>query len=105
MNNSLQSSVGLLHQIGSIERMEPGKLCVIGQGKQGPYYNLQCREDGKTVSRYVPRDQFETVREHTDNYRKFRKLVDRYAREIITRTRAEREGAKKKRDRPPVDGR
>lgn len=105
MNNSLQSSVGLLHQIGSIERMEPGKLCVISQGKQGPYYNLQCREDGKTVSRYVPRDQFETVREHTDNYRKFRKLVDRYAREIITRTRAEREGAKKKRDRPPVDGR
>ena len=76
--------------------MEPGKLCVLGRGKAGPYFNLQCRENGKPVSRYVPRDQVEAVKEHTDNYRKFCKLVDRYAQEVITRTREERLEAKKK---------
>ena len=47
----------LLQQIAQIQRMEPGKLCVIGHGPNGPYYNLQCRENGKPVSRYVPADQ------------------------------------------------
>jgi hypothetical protein len=28
----------LLQQIAQIQRMEPGKVCVIGQGPNGPYY-------------------------------------------------------------------
>ena len=40
----------LLQQIAQIHHMEPGKLCVIGQGPSGPYYNLQCREKGKTLT-------------------------------------------------------
>ena len=100
MKHQTAAPVGILRQIAAIERMEPGKLCVIGQGKEGPYYNLQCRENGKSVSRYVPRDQVEAVQENTENYRSFQKLADQYAQEIIARTRAERLAGKKKRGRP-----
>jgi hypothetical protein len=56
--------------------MEPGKLCVIRHGPEGPYYNLQCREKGKTLTRYVPSEQVQTVAEHTANLQKFQDLVD-----------------------------
>jgi hypothetical protein len=92
----------LLQQIAQIQRMEPGKLCLLRQGPQGPYYNLQCREHGQPVSRYVPRDQVETVALHTANYQKFQALVDQYAQLIIVQTRAERMAdTKKKRSRSP----
>jgi hypothetical protein len=91
----------LLKQISQIQRMEPGKLCVMGQGPNGPYYNLQCREQGKTLSRYVPGDQSAAVAEHTANYRRFQALVEQYAAAVVAQTRAEREaGAKKKTPRP-----
>jgi len=87
----------LLEQIAHIQRMEPGKLCVMRRGPDGPYYNLQCREQGKSVSRYVPQDQVEAVAEHTANHQEFRVLVEEYAQHIIDQTRRERlEGAKKK---------
>ena len=100
MQHQTTTPVGILQRIAEIERMEPGKLCAMSQGKEGPYYNLQCRENGKPVSRYVPRDQVETVKENTENYRRFQKLADQYAQEIIARTRAERLAGKKKRARP-----
>src|ERR1022692_3678233 len=111
VNSTPQS---LLNEIAQIQRMEPGKLCVIGQGPNGPYFNLQCREGGRTLSRYVPGDQSDTVAEHTANYRRFQDLVGHYAGPgnhqlrivdlvghyaelVVARTRAEREaGAKKK---------
>lgn len=76
--------------------MEPGKLCVMGQGKNGPYYNLQWREHGKPVSHYVPHDQVDMVKAHTENYRTFQALAEQYAQEIISRTREERLAGKKK---------
>ncbi len=65
------SSALLLQQIAQIQRMVPGKLCVIGQGPDGPYHNLQCRENGRSVSRYVPAEQVEAVAGHTANYQAF----------------------------------
>ena len=97
MQTPTSTPIGLLQQIAGIQRMEPGKLCVIGQGKSGPFYNLQYREDGTPVSRYVPRDQVETVAQNTANYRTFQRLVEQYADEIITRTRQERLGGQTKR--------
>ena len=100
MNQELTPQ-SLLEQIAQITRMEPGKLCVMRQGAQGPYYNLQCREHGKTVSRYVPRDQVETVAAHTANYQQFQTLVEQYTTTVATLTRREREtGSKKKTPRP-----
>jgi hypothetical protein len=95
----------LLQQIAQIQRMEPGKLCIIGQGPNGPYYNLQCREGAKTCTRYVPADQAQLVAEHTANYQQFQSLVGQYAQIIIEQTRAERStGSKKKTLRPRLSG-
>ena len=90
----------VLQQIAQIRRMEPGKLCVIRQGPDGPYYNLQCRENGKTVTRYVSRDQAEAVAAHTANYERFQALVARYIALVANQTRAEREAGFKKKTSP-----
>ena len=91
----------ILQQIAQIQHMEPGKLCVIGQGPNGPYYNLQCREGGKTLTRYVPADQAELVAQHTANFQQFQALVSQYAQFVIEQTRAERTaGLKKSTSRP-----
>ena len=97
MNQSKPAQI--LQQITQIQRTEPGKLCVLRQGPEGPYYNLQCREHGKPVSRYVPREQVELVAEHTANYQTFHTLVDQYAQILIERTRAERTALVKKKPR------
>jgi Family of unknown function (DUF6788) len=91
----------LLQQIAQIQHMEPGKLCVLRQGPNGPYYNLQWREQGKALSRYVPADQVEGLAQHTANYQRFQNLVDQYAQLIIERTRAERTVGFKKKTRLP----
>jgi hypothetical protein len=92
----------ILKQIAKIQRMEPGKLCVIGQGPKGPYHNLQCREDGQTRTRYVPAEQAAVVAEHTANYRQFQSLTEEYAALVIAQTRAERAAGVKKKTRPPT---
>ncbi len=95
----------ILQQIAQIQHMEPGKLCVIGQGPHGPYYNLQCREQGKTLTRYVPGDQAPLVAQHTANYQKFQALVSQYAQLIIEQTRAARTTGSKKKTSPPKSSR
>jgi len=91
----------LLQQIARIQHMEPGKLCVLRQGPTGTYYNLQWREGGKALSRYVPADQVEALAQHTANYQRFQSLVDQYAQLIIERTRTERAGGFKKKTSAP----
>ena len=95
----------ILQQIAQIQRMEPGKLCVMRQGPNGPYYNLQCREAGRTLTRYVPPDQVPVVQAHTQNYQTFQALVAQYAQLIIEATRQERAvGIKKKTSLRPSSG-
>lgn len=91
----------ILHRIGQIQHMEPGKLCIMRQGPNGPYYNLQWREDGKAISRYVPSDQVEAVAQNTANYEQFQALVAQYAQLIIEQTRADRTAGVKKKTSPP----
>jgi hypothetical protein len=86
----------LLQQIAQIKRMEPGKLCILLQGADGPYYNLQCRQDGKTVTRYVPREQAEAAATHTANYARFQHLMEQYVTLVAQQSRAEREAGFKK---------
>ena len=87
----------ILQEINQIQRMEPGKLCVIRRGEKGAFYNLQYRENGKAISQYVPRDQAEAVAQNTANYQKFEQLVGAYAKTIVQATREERVcGSKKK---------
>jgi len=90
----------LLHQIAQIQHMEPGKLCLMRQGPKGPYYNLQWREDGKAISRYVPSDQVQAVTQNTANYGRFQTLMNQYAQIIIEQTRAEQATGVKKTSSP-----
>ena len=92
---------GLLQQIAQIQHMERGKLCILREGPEGPYYNHQTWEDGKNISRYVPRDQVPAFQEAIAGYEKFEKLTEEYSRIVIRQTRAERAtGLKKKTSRP-----
>jgi hypothetical protein len=97
--NPSSTPQGLLQQIAQIQHMEPGKLCVIRHGPQGPYYNLQCRERGRTLTRYVPAYQAAVVATHTANYQRFQALVGQYAQQLIEQTRAERAADAKKKSR------
>jgi hypothetical protein len=91
----------LLAQIAQIQYLEPGKLCIIRQGSEGPYYNLQCRQNGQTVTRYVPRDQAELAKTHTQNYQRFIALVEQYVQVVADQSRAIREGSSQKKTSPP----
>lgn len=84
--NSLQS---LLKQMAQISQMERGKLCVVRQGPDGPYYNHQTWVQGKNVSRYVPRDQVQAVQKAIDGFHRFQELCDQYVLQMIEKTRAE----------------
>lgn len=43
--------------------MERGSLHIIREGPKGPYYNHQCYENGKHVSRYVPQTEVPQIQE------------------------------------------
>ena len=91
----------LLAQIAQIQFMEPGKLCIIRQGPKDPDYNLQCRQQGKTHTQYVPSPQLELAQTHTANFLKFQSLMDQYVQLIADQSRAIRQGHTQKKTTPP----
>jgi len=98
--NDQKSPQVLLQQMAQIQRMERGKLCVIRQGADGPFYNHQTWENGKNTSRYVPRDQVDALEQALAGYQSFESLSKEYVRLLVEKTRAERAaGFKKKRPR------
>jgi hypothetical protein len=101
MNTTITAQL-LLQQIAQIQHLERGKLCIIRQGPNGPYYNHQTWENGKNVSRYVPQDQVPALREALTGYQQFQSLVEQYVQRMIEQSRAERAaGSKKKNPLPP----
>jgi len=86
--NPPQPETGLLQQIADIQTMERGKLSVIKEGASGPFYKLQARENGRNVTRYIPREQVPAVQEAIAGYQRFATLTEAYARQVITDTRA-----------------
>ena len=88
MNTSLTPQ-GLLEQILQIQRMEHGSLCVIGQGPNGPYYNLNSWENGKNHCRYIPQAKLPQVQQAIANYQQYQQLTRRYAQQVVERTRTE----------------
>lgn len=98
--NDEKSLPSILQHIASIQTMERGKLSVIKESASGPFYKLQARENGKNVTRYVPREEVPAVQEAIDGYHRFQALTDQYARLKIQETRAARAGASKKKTAP-----
>ncbi len=80
--------------------MERGKLSVIREGPTGPFYKIQAREDGKNLTRYVPRDQVPATQEAIEGYKKFQTLTEEYAQLKIQETRAVIAEGSKKKNRP-----
>ena len=99
--NPTPTPESILQEIAQIQRLDRGTLSIIRQGPEGPYYNHQCYEQGKNVSRYVPREQVAQLQEEIGDYRRFQQLVEQYVQLLVHKTRAERAaGLKKKTPRP-----
>ena len=96
-HNSLPS---ILQQIAQIQTMERGKLSVIKQSAAGPFYKIQAREQGKNLTRYVPRDQVSAVQEAIEGFQRFDSLTEQYARQLIDRTRQAIAAGSKKKTKP-----
>ena len=94
------SPQSLIAQAAQIPHLERGKLSIIRQGPDGPYYNHQFPQDGKYLTRYVPRDQAPAVQQAIDGYKEFDRFIERYVDEMVQKTRAEiAAGAKKNKSR------
>lgn len=100
--NTKPTPQSLLQEIAQIQRLDRGTLSVLRQGPQGPYYNHQCYEQGRNVSRYVPSEQVAALKEAINGHRRVQELMAQYVQLMVDKTRAEREaGSKKKSSRPP----
>jgi len=91
----------ILQAITQIQHMDRGTVSVIRKGPSGPYYNHQCFEDGRNVSRYVPRDQVDDLKAAIEGHHRFLQLMEQYAQLMVERTRAERLSGAKKKDPTP----
>ncbi len=58
----------LVEQYGTCGKT--GCRCARGQ-KHGPLYYLYWKEEGRSRSRYIPREQVSAVRRHIRNYHQF----------------------------------
>jgi len=99
--NTKATPESVLQQLAQIQRMDRGTVSIIRQGPQGPYYNHQCYENGRNVSRYVPAEQVPDLQAAIEDFRRFQELVEQYVHLLVERTRAQRQaGLKKKTPRP-----
>ena len=97
IQNSLHS---ILREISKIQAMERGKLSVIRESSAGPFYKLQARENGKNLTRYVPRSQVPAVQEAIAGYQRFEALTRQYAQQVIAQTRQSLAAGFKKKTSP-----
>ena len=90
----------LLNDIAQIQHLDRGTVSVLRQGPQGPYYNHQCYENGRNVSRYVPPEQVPELQAAIDGYRQVQELMAKYVQLMVEKTRAQRAAGAKKKIRP-----
>ncbi len=98
--NTQPTPEAILQAIARIQRLDRGSVSVLRQGPAGAYYNHQCYENGKNVSRYVAGEQVAELQEALESYRRFQHLVEQYVQLLVDRTRAERQAGFKKKPRP-----
>ena len=92
----------LLQELAQIQRLERGTVSVIRQGPSGPYYNHQCYENGRNVSRYVSAEQVEELKAAIAEHQRFQQLVQQYVQLLVQKTRAQRQAGSKKKTLPPI---
>lgn len=99
--NSKPAPQSLLHEIAQIQHLDRGTLSVIRQGPAGPYYNHQCYENGRNVSRYVPAEQVPDLKAALEGYRQVQSLMAQYVQLMVEKTRDERLARSKKKTQRP----
>ena len=87
----------ILQAMAQIQRLDRGSVSVIRQGPEGAYYNHQCYEKGRNVSRYVVGEQVAALKDAIAGYQRFQQLVTQYVELMVEKTRAERQAGLKKR--------
>lgn len=92
----------ILRELAQIQHLDRGTVSVIRQGPSGPYYNHQCYEAGRKVSRYVPAEQVAELQAALAGYQRFQQLVQQYVELLVQQTRAERQAGSKKKTPPPT---
>jgi hypothetical protein len=78
----------LLEEIGTIKRMERGKIYKQRRDTGYEFFTHDVREDGKTVTRYVPKHRVTELLALIKAYEDFRNKVQEYEDLIIRETRA-----------------
>ncbi len=111
-----EERAGVLEKILSIKLMVPGsynevycrcgkKNCWCSSGKGHPFRRITFSEDGKPKTKSIREENVGWIKKVTHNYRQFRedqkkireyekrlaKLLDRYLKEIIVKTRKKKE--------------
>lgn len=94
--SSISTPQSVLQQIAEIQKIEKGSVSIIREGPKGPYFNHQCYEKGKNVSRYVPGDQVQALKEGLEGYQRFQTLVEEYVHLMVERSRSDRASVSKK---------
>jgi hypothetical protein len=89
----------ILQEIAQIQRLDRGTVSILREGPEGPYYNHQCYEKGRNVSRYVPAEQVAALKEAIAEYKRFQELINQYIELMVGKTRAERQAGVKKKTR------
>jgi hypothetical protein len=92
----------ILRELAQIQHLDRGTVSVIRQGPRGPYYNHQCYEAGRNVSRYVPAEQVPELQAALAEHQRFQQLVEHYVELLVQQTRAERQAGSKKKTSPPT---
>jgi len=102
----------VISELSKIKRMVWGSFCLIhvkcgrkeckcNRGELHPHQRMSWRENGKGISRAVPKEEYEWIDEMTGNYRKFRELrrelnqideeiktiLDSYEETVVKKTR------------------
>jgi macrodomain Ter protein organizer (MatP/YcbG family) len=94
-------SRSFLEQAAQIQRMERGKLSVMRQGPNGPYFKLQTWQKGRNVSRYIPASQASAYQEAVQGYQEYQRLVEQHAQQVMERTRADIAASLKRKTNSP----
>jgi hypothetical protein len=89
----------ILQEIAQIQRLDRGTVSILREGPEGPYYNHQCYEKGRNVSRYVPAEEVAALKEAIAEYKRFQELINQYIELMVGKTRAERQAGVKKKTR------
>jgi len=94
--NAKPTPQSLLQEIAQIQQLDRGTVSVLRQGPQGPYYNHQCYENGRNVSRYVAPEQVPDLKAALDGHHRVQELMAQYVQLLVEKTRAERAAGLKK---------